>query len=144
MNRKVLFTVMTAAALAGPVSAQVQRRANMIGGGNINGGRCVAEVVVDGAAELTVTGDSANLRNLSGGQPQWRRFDCTSPMPGNADVRVNINGRGRAQLVSSPSNGGPAVVRIEDSKGGAEVYQLEFTWDGRGAYTGGNQAWGGG
>jgi hypothetical protein len=51
-------------------------------------------------------------------------------MPGNADVRVNINGRGRGQLVSSPRNGGPAVVRIEDSDGGAEVYQMEFTWTG--------------
>jgi hypothetical protein len=106
-------------------------------GWNGDGGRCFAEVVVDGAAELQIQGDSANLRNLSGGEPQWRRFDCTSPMPGNADVRVNINGRGRAQLIASPRNGGPAVVRIEDSKGGATVYQLEFQW------AGGYGSWGG-
>ena len=57
-------------------------------------------------------------------------------MPSNADVRVNVNGRGRAQLVASPRNGGPAVVRIEDSKGGAEVYQLELQWSGYNAYNG--------
>lgn len=128
MNGQVLLTVLTAAALAGPASAQIQQRARMIGGGSPNAGRCYAEVVVDGAAELQIYGETANLRNLSGGQPQWRRFECSSPMPANADVRVNINGRGRAQLVASPRNGGPAVVRIEDSKGGAEVYQLEFQW----------------
>jgi hypothetical protein len=108
----------------------------MTGGGLSDVGRCFVEVVVDGAAELQIRGDNAELRNLSGGEPQWRRFECTSPMPGNADVRVNINGRGRAQLIASPRNGGPAVVRIEDSKGGAEVYQMEFTW--AGGFAGGN------
>jgi hypothetical protein len=108
----------------------MQRRANMVGGGSANGGRCVADIVVDGAAELQVSGDTASLRNLSGGRPEWRAFECTSPMPPNADIRVDINGRGRAQLVSTPRNGGPAVIRIEDPKGGAEVYQLQMTWTG--------------
>jgi hypothetical protein len=117
--------------------AQRQQRARLTGGGSPDSGRCIAEVVVDGAAELQIQGESANLRNLSGAEPQWRRFECTSAMPPNADVRVNINGRGRAQLVASPRNGGPAVVRIEDSEGGAEVYQLELQWTGGGgAYNG--------
>jgi len=90
----------------------------------------VAEVLVDGAAEITVNGDTANLRNLSGGQPQWRNFECTGPLPPNADVRVNVDGRGQAQLVSSPRNGGPAVIRIEDSQGGAEVYRVQMSWNG--------------
>lgn len=119
--------------------AQNQQRARMIGGGSRDGGRCLAEVVVDGVAELHVSGDTANLRNLSGAEPQWRRFECTSPMPQNADVRVNINGRGQAQLIASPRNGGPAVVRIEDTKGGAEVYQMEFQWTGGYGYSGGVQ-----
>ncbi len=124
--------------------AQRQQRARMVGGGSPGVGQCIAEVVVDGAAELQIQGDSASLRNLSGGEPQWRRFECTSAMPPNADVRVNINGRGRAQLVASPRNGGPAVVRIEDSKGGAEVYQLEFQWSGGyGAFNGNTGAYGG-
>jgi hypothetical protein len=130
MDGRILLTVLTAAALAGPVSAQNQRRANMIQGGGGDTNRCYAEVVVDGAAEIQVSGDTANLRNLSGGEPQWRRFECTSPMPSNADVRVNINGRGRGQLIASPRNGGPAVVRIEDDEGGAETYRLEFQWAG--------------
>src|SRR4051812_20103253 len=114
MNGRFLLTVLTAAALAGPAGAQMQQRARMIGGGNRKGGRCVADVVAAGAAELTVNGDTATLRNLAGGQPQWRNFECTSALPANAEVRVDVNGRGRAQLVSSPRNGGPAVVRIED------------------------------
>jgi hypothetical protein len=117
--------------------AQNQQRARMIGGGGSDGGRCLVEVVVDGAAEVQVYGDTANVRNLSGAEPQWRRFECTSPMPQNADVKVNINGRGQAQLIASPRNGGPAVVRIEDDKGGAEVYQMEFQWVGGYGYTGG-------
>ena len=36
----------------------------------------------------------------------------------------------RARQHQRPRNGGPAVVRIEDSKGGAEVYQMEFQWTG--------------
>src|SRR6476620_1071034 len=131
MKGRILLSVITTAeTLTGPAMAQRQQRARMIGGGSPDAGRCVAEVVVDGAAELQIQGESANLRNLSGAEPQWRRFECTSAMPANADVRVNINGRGRAQLVSSPRNGGPAVVGIEDSQGGAEVYQLEFQWTG--------------
>lgn len=128
MKGRFLLTVAAAAALAGPAAAQ-QRRANIVGG-NQNGGQCIAEIVVDGAAELQVNGETGSLRNLSGGAPQWRRFECTSPIPPNADVRVNINGRGQAQLVSSPRNGGPAVVRIEDSKGGPDVYELQLTWSG--------------
>jgi len=116
--------------------AQRTQRARITGGGSGGEGRCIAEVVVDGAAELQIQGENANLRNLSGAEPQWRRFECTSPMPANADVRVNVNGRGRAQLISSPRNGGPAVVRIEDSEGGANVYQMELQW------TGGNGAYG--
>jgi hypothetical protein len=127
MKVRFLLTVAAAAALAGPAAGQ-QRRANMVGGGNQNGGRCVAEIVVDGAAELEVNGETGNLKNISGGAPQWRRFECTSPIPPNADIRVNSNGRGQAQLVSTPRNGGPAVVRIEDSEGGAGVYELQLTW----------------
>src|SRR5438270_9570899 len=128
MNTSFLLTVVTAAALAGPASAQMQRRATITGGGNGDSGRCVAEVLVDGAAEVQIRGDMATLRDLSGRPPQWRRFECTSPMPANASVRFNASGRGGAALVAAPVNGGPAVVRIQDPEGGANVYQFELTW----------------
>ena len=65
---------------AGQAQAQ-QRRASFLGGGSPDRGKCTVEVVVDGAAEVDIRGDSAMLRNLSGQTPQWRRFECTGPLP---------------------------------------------------------------
>lgn len=143
MNTHFLLTVITAATLAAPASAQMQRRATITGGGSADSGRCVAEVLVDGAAEVQIRGDMATLRDLSGRPPQWRRFECTSPMPANANVRFNANGRGGAALVTEPVNGGPAVVRIQDPEGGANVYQFELTWNNGGRFDG-NQSYQGG
>jgi hypothetical protein len=106
----------------------MQRRASMMAGGEQNGGHCIADVVVDGAAELSVKGDTAGLRDLSGRPPQWRNFQCTGPMPASAEVRVNVDGRGHAQVVSSPRNGSPAVIRLEDNEGGAATYRVQLWW----------------
>jgi len=115
-----------------PASAQIQRRATITGNGSADSGKCAIEVVVDGAAEVEINGASATLRNLSGQPPQWRRFECTSPMPANAaNIRFQgVDGRGRQQLIRDPRNGGPAVVRIEDPSGGAEGYTFDVIWGG--------------
>jgi len=86
--------------------------------------------VVDGAADVEINGDNATLRNLSGQPPQWRRFECTSRMPNNAEgFRFQgVDGRGRVNLVSNPRTGGAAVVRIEDPEGGAEGYTFDIMW----------------
>ena len=86
------------------------------GGGNPDRGKCTVEVVVDGAAQVLIRGNTATLRDLNGRQPQWRRFECTAVMPPNpADFRFQgIDGRGRQSLVRDPRNGGAAVVQIED------------------------------
>jgi hypothetical protein len=104
---------------------------------------------VDGSAEIQIRGDTADLRDLSGRQPQWQRFDCTGPVPANANLRLTANGRGRTELVGTPRNGGPAVVRIQDPEGGAQVYQFELSWNGGGqgdnrGYQGDNRAYQGG
>ncbi len=84
MYTRFWFTAVTAGFIAGSASAQTfQQRAVFTGGGNRDEGQCVIEVVVDGAAEVEVRGDTALLRNLSGQPPQWRRFECTSVMPQN-------------------------------------------------------------
>jgi hypothetical protein len=118
--------------------AQMQQRARIVGGGNNAGGRCTVEVVVDGAAEIELRGDSANFRDLSGRPPQLRRFECTGVMPPNpVDFRFRgVDGRGRQSLVRDPRNGGVAVVRIEDPEGGAEAYTFEMLWSNGG--NGGN------
>jgi hypothetical protein len=102
----------------------------MTGGGNADHGKCTIEVVVDGVAEVEVRGENMALRNLSGQPPQWRRFQCAATMPVNpADFRfAGVDGRGKQELIRDPRNGGVAVVRIEDSQGGAEGYTLDLIW----------------
>jgi hypothetical protein len=109
-----------------------------MGGGDQMQGKCTVEVVVDGAAEVEIQGSNATLRNLSGRPPQWRRFECTSPMPPNpVNFRFRgVDGRGRQELVRDPRNGGPAVVRIEDPSGGSEGYTFDIFWGGAGGYPG--------
>src|SRR5579859_5876110 len=100
-----------------PLAAQtIERRPDITGGGDRNGGKCTIEVVVDGAAEVEIRGDRALLRNLEGRPAQWRRFICNMPMPTNPfGFRfAGVDGRGRQTLVRPPEGGGPAVVRIED------------------------------
>ena len=108
----------------------LQRRANAVGGGSPDRGKCTVEVFVDGAAEVEIRGDNATLRNLSGQSAQWRRFECTSALPANPqNFRfTGMDGRGSQELVRSPQNGGVAVVRIQDPEGGAEGYTFDLTW----------------
>jgi hypothetical protein len=104
----------------------------MTGGGAPDRGKCTIEVVVDGAAEVEIRGDSAVLRNLAGQPPQWRRFECNGVMPPNpANFRfAGVDGRGSQELVRGPQNGGPAVVRIQDPQSGSEGYTFDIFWGG--------------
>ena len=129
-----LLTVLAAAAvIALPSSAQTsQRRATMVGGGGPDRGKCTVEVVVDGAAEISIRGDQGVIQNVNGRPAEWRRFECSAPLPGNpAEFRFQgIDGRGRQQLVRDPRQGGAAVVRIEDPDGGSEGYTFDVMWGG--------------
>jgi hypothetical protein len=111
----------------------------MTGGGNPDVGKCTVEVVVDGAAEVEIRGDNAMLRNLKGQMPQWRRFECTGPMPANpAGFRFSgVDGRGRQELVKDPGRDGVAIVRITDSDNGTEGYTFDLHWGGGGMSGGG-------
>jgi len=104
----------------------------MVGGGNTDRGKCTIEVVVDGVAEVEVRGDQGTIRNISGRPAEWRRFECNAPLPRNpAGFRfAGVDGRGRQDLIRDPRDGGVAVVRIEDSKGGAEGYTFDLFWGG--------------
>jgi hypothetical protein len=132
MYSRLLFV---ATAALGLLNAQsFERRATYKFGGDPNRGKCTVEVVVDGAVDVEIRGDSAVLRNLSGQPPQWRRFECTGPMPANpANFRfAGVDGRGRQQLIRDPRNGGGAVVRIEDPDNGSDKYKFDITWNGSG------------
>ena len=123
------------AALAVAVFGQnYQRQAAMVGGGGPDRGKCTIEVVVDDVAQVEVRGTSATLRTMSGQPAQWRRFECTGPMPTNPNGFrfAGVDGRGRQELVRDPRNGGVAVVQIEDKDGGAEGYTFDLFWGGGG------------
>jgi len=133
MYRQILLVVAGWAAIAGSVHAQsFQRTASFLGGGSPGRGKCTIEVVVDTAADVEIRGNRAVLRNIYGPPPQWRRFECTEPLPANpAEFRFQgIDGRGRQNLVRDPRNGGAAVIRIEDTAGGSEGYTFDIMWGG--------------
>lgn len=115
--------------------AQTQTRRASIRGNAGDEGKCTIEVEVDGSAEVELFGDTGRIRNLSGSPATWRRLECNGAMPRNpTDFRFKgIDGRGHVALVGDPgSNGGIAVVRIDDSKGGREGYTFDLIW--RGGY----------
>jgi hypothetical protein len=120
-------------------------RATIRGGGG-NEGKCTAEVEVDGAAEVTISGETGRIRTLAGQPARWRRLDCSSPLPRTmSDFRFRgIDGRGRQDLVQDPRRGGVAVVRISDTKGGREGYTFDLEWRGAGSFGGGGGGFPGG
>jgi len=131
MFQRFSLAIIGLTAIAGCLWAQsFPRRAAIVGGGGPD--RCTIEVVVDGSAEIEVRGDSAILRNLAGRPPEWRRFDCTAPMPLNPPgFRFSgVDGRGRQTLVRDPRGGGAAVIRIDDPDGGADKYKFDLFWGG--------------
>jgi len=116
----------------GIASAQaIPERAAIVGGGNPNAGQCTVTVSVDGNAQVDVMGADGMLRNLGGVAPRWRRFECTSPMPPNPpNFQFSVvSGRGRQNLISQPRSGVSAVVKIEDTEGGAGDYTFRLTWN---------------
>src|SRR5215471_15954304 len=134
---KISLTTVLIASVAVMNAQTMQRRASITNRASGDREKCTIEVVVDGAAEVEIRGDNATLRNLSGQQPQWRRFECSAPMPANpANFRfAGVDGRGRQQLVRDPRGGGPAVIRIEDPDSGDEGYTFDVTWGGGGGYS---------
>ena len=131
---RCFLTLAAAAALVAPVCAQTaERRATFTGGSGDDTGKCTIEVYVDGSADVEIRGDRGYLRTRSGQPAQWRRFECSGPMPGNpAEFRfAGIDGRGRQELIQEPGIGrGAAVVTIQDPSGGAEGYTFDLVWRG--------------
>ena len=116
----------------------VESRTANITGARGDRGKCTIEVEVDGAADVEIAGDRATIRTLQGQRANFRRFQCSDPLPRNPeDFRfTGVDGRGRQTLVADPRNNrGVAVVRIEDRQGGREGYTFDIEW--RGNYPGG-------
>jgi hypothetical protein len=125
----------------------VSRQATPMRGGSPDRGKCTIEVVVDDVAQVEIMGNNATLRTLAGQPSQWRRFECSAPLPPNpAGFRfAGVDGRGRQTLIREPRNG-PAVIQIEDKQGGSEGYTFDIFWEpqgGAGPYSDGQISRGG-
>lgn len=88
---------------------------------------------VDGEIEVEVRGSAVRERHISGQAPFNVRSNSGWSLP-RRDVSVRVNklrGRGRVEVVEQPSsrNGYVAVIRISDSQGGADDYELEISWN---------------
>lgn len=96
-------------------------------------GKCTVEVVVDGIAEIEITGKQARMRTLSGARSAWKRLECNMAIPSNpAKLRFSPSKKeaGKQTLLREPSANSGAVVRIEDPTTGARTYKFELEWRG--------------
>jgi hypothetical protein len=147
MKRWYRGAALAAAILGAQAHAQVAdqiRRATISGSGGTSG-KCTIEVRVDASAEVDVYGDSGRLRTVAGQPATWTRMECTEALPAAmSDFRFRgIDGRGTVKLAQDPrNNNGMAVIRIDDTRGGAEGYTFSIEWSGASAAapTGGFQA----
>ncbi len=125
----ILFLTLGITAFAQPYDTFRGR----ITGGSGDRGKCTIEVVVDGSAEVEVFAAEGRMRTLTGASATWRRMDCNMGMPANpAEFKFSPQeGRGKQYIVRAPEeNRGIAMVRIEDSAGGSEVYKFDLEWRG--------------
>jgi hypothetical protein len=130
-NHSLLLSFVALVALTATGTAQTRyRRAAFVGASDPSEGRCTVSVLVDGAADVEIRGDSAALRTITGPPPQWQRFECTGPLPYSpADLRIRaIEGNGRMTLTHDSSNGNVAVVRINNYDPGDQLYTFDVYW----------------
>lgn len=131
---KKLFLILFVVGLSGVWAQRVtdRRTAEIRGGGG--DGKCTVELTVDDVAEVEIRGRDAKVRTVSGSPASFRRFECNQELPNRpSDFRFKgVDGRGRQNMVRSASDGGRAVIRIEDSKGGSEGYTFDIFWSGGG------------
>jgi hypothetical protein len=135
MKKLVLFTIGTLAIAINPLSADhTQRRtASFTSNQAADSGSCTVEVVVPGEARIKIEGNEAKLEKISGREPEFRRFECTSPVPEKpvAFRTEETGGRGHMELVHGPRHhGGDAVISIRDSKHGEDAYTFNLVWGG--------------
>ena len=87
---------------------------------------------VDIGCEIEIRGREHRVKDEGGQGTREKSANFTAALP-LADAPVSLkkhDGRGRVELVQTPSRGNnfTAVVRIEDSKNGADDYDFELRW----------------
>lgn len=108
-------------------------------------GQCDIRLQVDGEAEVSLRGNQVHVRTISGRDARDDGSECNEPLPARGVQGFNYevkDSRGDIVLLAQPDfrNGGRAIVRIRDSKGGEGRYHFRISWD----MTGGGYGSGGG
>jgi hypothetical protein len=133
MKQFVLSGIIGSAIVFAPAfGAELIRTASYTSTVATDSGKCTVEVVVPGTAQVRVKGDSATLIKMSGRDPEWKRFECSSPLPKKpVDFRMETTGgRGHQDLRHGPRyNRGTAVVDIDDPGHGEDTYSFDLIWD---------------
>ncbi len=93
--------------------------------------------IVDGVADILLTGNTAEIRHLSGSYPTAVRASFSAPIP-RSDVRLSLiaaqpGGQSgeeiRVTQIPSSENGYVAIVRLDDSrKNGSRRYEFTLRW----------------
>jgi hypothetical protein len=99
-------------------------------GSGVGGVRWAGQV--DGRVRVSFRDNQAFTQRLSGQEVYGQQVNFANPVPRrNVDVAVNkLRGRGDVQIVQRPSasNNYTVMVEINDTDGGADVYELEIAW----------------
>jgi hypothetical protein len=99
----------------------------------LGSGRLTWSGRVDGEIEIEIRGSSVRERHINGQPPAGVRTNSGWSLP-RRDVSISVNklrGRGRVEVLEQPSarNGYVALIRVSDSQGGADDYELEISWN---------------
>jgi hypothetical protein len=105
------------------------------GGGDVYTGLFRWKGRVDIGCEIEIQGTNHRIKDEGGQGTRERDFEFSDPLP-NDGTPISLrkrDGRGRVELIQMPDAGNDytAVVRIEDSKGGADNYEFELRWSTR-------------
>jgi len=98
-----------------------------------NSGQVEIEVEVDGTVDIYVSGETVRWE-VQSGQPVGRqsiKFSAALPSSEVGSWSLSkLAGRGRATLAERPSaqNGYTARIRVEDPRGGSDLYRLRLEW----------------
>ena len=99
----------------------------------LRSGTLAWSAIVDGTAEILISGGSASVRNLGGEPPREVRSSFSAPVP-RAPITVKLLsmvGRGSIAIAQEPSaaNGYTTIVRVDDSaRGGQQRYEFTLRW----------------
>jgi hypothetical protein len=96
-------------------------------------GQCDIRLQVDGEAEVTIRGDLATIRTISGRDARDDGSECNALLPNREASGFHfqvIDSRNEIRLTAEPSrrNQFAAIVHIRDTSGGEGRYHFRLSW----------------